>query len=208
MIDPRSMRFEALVSADQLGERASRASRCSFRVNGYGDQEFAGKVRRVEPGGQRDHAPGRGAGRLRRRRSSRRSPGLYAEGRVETESAREPDAARQRGGARRRQRARLARRRTTSCSKVAVELGERDARSGDFRAAGGPGRGRPGDPLPDRAAAATARRSQGRPADGRDGAPARRRRAARRQRTEELGACSSPTSASSGRSRRSSSSSR
>ena len=48
MIDPTSMRFEALVSADNVGEvKAGQPVR--FRVNGYGDQEFSGKVRRVNP---------------------------------------------------------------------------------------------------------------------------------------------------------------
>src|SRR5260221_12411383 len=48
VIDPASMRFEGLVSADQIG--AVKAGQpVSFRVNGYGDQEFTGKVRRGNP---------------------------------------------------------------------------------------------------------------------------------------------------------------
>src|SRR5688500_6842206 len=48
VIDPSSMRFEAMISADHVGEvQAGQA--VHFRVNGYGDQEFAGKVRRVNP---------------------------------------------------------------------------------------------------------------------------------------------------------------
>src|SRR5205085_459988 len=48
IIDPTSMRFEAMVSADQVGAVKPGQS-VYFRVNGYGNQEFAGKVRRVAP---------------------------------------------------------------------------------------------------------------------------------------------------------------
>src|SRR5438067_3130938 len=48
VIDPRSMRFEALVSAEHVGEVKAGQS-VHFRVNGYGDQDFAGRVRRVNP---------------------------------------------------------------------------------------------------------------------------------------------------------------
>ena len=48
VIDPTSMRFEALVSADAINDvKAGQA--VAFRVNGSSGQEFAGKVRRVNP---------------------------------------------------------------------------------------------------------------------------------------------------------------
>src|SRR6185312_6765434 len=47
VIDPRSMRFEGLVSADRMQEvRLGQDVR--FRVNGYPNAEFTGKVRRVD----------------------------------------------------------------------------------------------------------------------------------------------------------------
>ena len=83
VIDPTSMRFEALVSADQVGAIKSGQS-VYFRVNGYGNQEFAGKVRRVAPT----------ANATTRQvelvvdfvgEKQPKLAGLYAEGRVETE---------------------------------------------------------------------------------------------------------------------------
>ena len=48
VIDPTSMRFEGLVSADKIGD-VKAGQQVNFRVNGYGEQEFLGKVRRVNP---------------------------------------------------------------------------------------------------------------------------------------------------------------
>ena len=48
VIDPTSMRFEGRVSADKISEVRSGLP-VTFRVNGYGDQEFRGVVRRVDP---------------------------------------------------------------------------------------------------------------------------------------------------------------
>lgn len=48
VIDPSSMRLEGLVSADRIGDVAAGQS-VTFRVNGYGDQVFVGKVRHVNP---------------------------------------------------------------------------------------------------------------------------------------------------------------
>ena len=85
MIDPTSMRFEGMVNADQIG--ALKAGQpVSFRVNGYGEQDFAGRIRRVNPA----------ANPTTRQvevlvdfvgKQQPRLAGLYAEGRVETESA-------------------------------------------------------------------------------------------------------------------------
>ena len=73
VIDPTSMRFEGLVSADNIGN-VKAGQGVNFRVNGYPDQEFAGKVRRVNPAANADDAAGRGAGGLHRGRSSPASP--------------------------------------------------------------------------------------------------------------------------------------
>ena len=84
VIDPTSMRFEALVSADQIGS-VKPGQTVHFRVNGYGNQEFAGKVRRVNPAAN----PTTRQVELLVDLVGERQPklaGLYAEGRVETES--------------------------------------------------------------------------------------------------------------------------
>ncbi|HVY23933.1 MAG TPA: efflux RND transporter periplasmic adaptor subunit [Steroidobacteraceae bacterium] len=48
VIDPRSMRFEGMVSADHVGEvKAGQPVR--FRIHGYADREFSGRVTRVNP---------------------------------------------------------------------------------------------------------------------------------------------------------------
>ena len=129
VIDPASMRFEGMVSADHIGTvKAGQA--VSFRVNGYGTQDFTGKVRRVNPAA---NATTRQVevlvdftGQVQPTLA-----GLYAEGRIDTASAsgltlpatalvREGDTA----SAWRVQDGKL--------HKVAVAIGERDPRSGDF----------------------------------------------------------------------------
>jgi len=85
VIDPTSMRFEGLVSSDQIG--AVKAGQpVSFRVNGYGEKDFDGRVRRVNPAANAttrqvevlvDFAG----------KEQPRLAGLYAEGHVETASS-------------------------------------------------------------------------------------------------------------------------
>ena len=48
VIDPSSMRFEGLVSADKIGV-VKVGQPVLFRVNGYPGQNFSGKVKRVDP---------------------------------------------------------------------------------------------------------------------------------------------------------------
>ena len=48
VIDPRSMRFEGMVAADHVGEVKTGQS-VSFRIHGYADKKFSGKVTRVNP---------------------------------------------------------------------------------------------------------------------------------------------------------------
>lgn len=48
VIDPHSMRFEGMVSADHVGEVQVGQS-TSFRIHGYTDRTFVGKVARVNP---------------------------------------------------------------------------------------------------------------------------------------------------------------
>ncbi len=48
VIDPTSMRFEGRVSADTISA-VKLGQKVNFRINGYGDQQFAGIVRRIDP---------------------------------------------------------------------------------------------------------------------------------------------------------------
>ena len=138
VIDPTSMRFEALVSADHVGEIAAGQT-VTFRVHGYGEQQFAGRVRRVNPAANPttrqvevlvdftgDKQP--------------RLAGLYAEGRVLTESRASltiPSSAVVRDG----DRALAWRLRDNKLQKVPLEVDARDARTGDYVIRGGLGEG-------------------------------------------------------------------
>jgi RND family efflux transporter MFP subunit len=135
VIDPTSMRFEALIAADHVGD-VRPGQTVEFRVNGYGDEQFAGRVRRVNPAANPttrqvevlvDFVGGK----------QPRLAGLYAEGRLETTSQASltiPASAVVRDGD------------STSAfrvasdnklRKVALKLGNRDPRSGDFAIASG-----------------------------------------------------------------------
>ncbi len=48
VIDPHSMRFEGMVSADHIGE-VKTGQRVNFRIHGYASHAFVGKVARVNP---------------------------------------------------------------------------------------------------------------------------------------------------------------
>ena len=134
VIDPRTMRFEGLVSADRLHEiRVGQA--VNFRVNGFPQHEFTGKVRRIDAAANAttrqvevlvDFADAGAAPRM---------AGLFAEGRVETGGTQQlmlAEASLLRVGE-----AAWAWRvdgRTTGAqlAKVSVKLGDRDLRSGEF----------------------------------------------------------------------------
>src|SRR5205807_1697676 len=129
VIDPTSMRFEGLVSSDSVGEvKAGQA--VHFRVNGYGDQDFAGKVRRVNPA----------ANPTTRQvevlvdfvgEKQPRLAGLYAEGRLETQSRVSltvPASAVVRDG----DKVSVYRVKEGKLQKVVLKVGDRDPRSGDY----------------------------------------------------------------------------
>jgi RND family efflux transporter MFP subunit len=134
VIDPNSMRFEAMVSSDHVGNvKAGQA--VHFRVNGYGDQEFAGKVRRVNPAA---NATTRQVEVLVDFVGEKQPKlaGLYAEGRLETESRSSltiPATAVVRDG----DKASAFRVKDNKLQKVALAIAERDARSGDYVVEGG-----------------------------------------------------------------------
>ncbi len=129
VIDPASMRFEGLVSADHIGS-VKTGQNVTFRVNGYGEQDFAGKVRRVNPSANSttrqvevlvDFAD----------KKQPRLAGLYAEGRVETETSNAltvPATAVVRDG----DKSLAWRLKGDALQKVALVVGDRDVRTGDF----------------------------------------------------------------------------
>ncbi|MEO8137360.1 MAG: efflux RND transporter periplasmic adaptor subunit [Betaproteobacteria bacterium] len=138
VIDPTSMRFEALVSADQVGNVKPGQS-AHFRVNGYGNQEFAGKVRRVNPAAN----PTTRQVELLVDLVGDKQPklaGLYAEGRVETEvrsSLTIPASAVMKSG----DSAFAWRVNDSKLQKITLGITERDSRSGDYVLKSGLGEG-------------------------------------------------------------------
>lgn len=129
VIDPRSMRFEGLVSADRMHE-LKVGQRVSFRVNGYPLSDFDGTIRRIDA-----------AANATTRQvevivifSGAEMPkvaGLYAEGRIDAGSAQVltvPDSAVVRAG----DATHVWRVQDLALQKVQVQLGERDARRGDY----------------------------------------------------------------------------
>jgi membrane fusion protein, multidrug efflux system len=86
VIDPSSQRFEGLVSADSIGE-VQPGQPVWFRIHGFADREFTGKVMRVNPAA---NTTTRQVEVLVSFDDAKQQPnvaGLYAEGRVETRSA-------------------------------------------------------------------------------------------------------------------------
>jgi len=129
VIDPASMRFEGLVSADSVGD-VKVGQTTHFRVNGYGDQEFTGKVRRMNPAANAttrqvevlvdfvgDTQP--------------KLAGLYAEGRLEIEShtgLTVPASAVVRDG----DKAQAWKVAGNKLQKVTLAIADKDQRSGDY----------------------------------------------------------------------------
>ncbi|MBA4178856.1 MAG: efflux transporter periplasmic adaptor subunit, partial [Leptothrix sp. (in: Bacteria)] len=128
VIDPRSMRFEGLVSADRMLE-LKIGQPVSFRINGFTEGGFAGKVRRIDAAA---NATTRQVGVVVAFDDPSAAPrvaGLFAEGRVETGGTQAlmlPGSAVVRAG----EQASVWRVGARALDKVAVRLGERDARSG------------------------------------------------------------------------------
>ena len=130
VIDPRSLRFEGLVSADSIGE-VEVGQRVFFRVHGFAEREFVGVVARVNPAA---NATTRQVEVLVNFVDPAQQPnvaGLYAEGRIETRRSAAvtiPAASVVREG----ERTFAWRLRDNRLEKVQVNLGERDARTGEY----------------------------------------------------------------------------
>jgi membrane fusion protein, multidrug efflux system len=85
VIDPASMRFEGRVSADSIGEVAAGQS-VYFRIQGFGEADFAGTVTRVNPAANATTRQVEVLVGFADREQMPRVAGLYAEGRIETQS--------------------------------------------------------------------------------------------------------------------------
>jgi len=135
VIDPASLRFEGLVSADRLHE-LKLGQAVSFRVNGYPQDVFVGSVKRIDASA---NAATRQVEVLVAFADPAKLPrvaGLFAEGRVETGGTQAlmlPESAIKRAG----EAAHVWRVEGQALRKVAVKLGERDSRSGEFPAISG-----------------------------------------------------------------------
>ena len=134
VIDPRTLRFEGLVSADRMHEiKVGQA--VSFRVNGFAQADFSGKVRRIDAAANAttrqvevivDFADGAAAPRV---------AGLFAEGRVETGGSQAlmlAEASLVRAGEAAWVWRIEGKANAAVLAKTSVKLGERDARSGEF----------------------------------------------------------------------------
>ena len=128
VIDPASMRFQGLISADKV-TLVTVGQAVSFRVNGY-EKEFAGKVKRVDPAANATTRQVEvlvdfvGA-------DQPRISGLYAEGRIETGTTQVlmvSDSALVRDG----DKAYVWSIKDGILKKASVVIGERDARRGDY----------------------------------------------------------------------------
>ncbi len=128
VIDPGSMRFEGLVSADRMGDIKVGQS-VQFRINGFDKGDFVGKVRHVDASADAvtrqvavivDFTPG----------TAPKVAGLYAEGRISSDSGQAillPEAAVVKEG----DKAYVWQLSDGALAKKPVTLGERDARLGN-----------------------------------------------------------------------------
>ncbi|MCD2519232.1 efflux RND transporter periplasmic adaptor subunit [Massilia sp. G4R7] len=128
VIDPNSMRFQGRVSADSIAS-VRIGQKVNFRVNGYGDQQFAGVIKRIDPA----------ANAVTRQvevviefadKAQPKVAGLYAEGRVDaasTDALMLPEAALVKAG----DKAYTWRIKDKKLSKVDLVVGARDPRTGN-----------------------------------------------------------------------------
>ena len=128
VIDPNSMRFQGRVSADSIAS-VRIGQKVNFRVNGYGEQQFAGIIKRIDPA----------ANAVTRQvevviefadKAQPKVAGLYAEGRVDaasTDALMLPEAALVKAG----DKAYTWRIKDKKLSRVDLVVGARDPRTGN-----------------------------------------------------------------------------
>ena len=134
VIDPTSMRFAGRVSADKIA-MVKTGQAVSFRINGYGGQEFRGKVSRVDPA----------ANDVTRQvevlvtfadANQPRVSGLYAEGNIEAATVSAlmlPEAAVVKSG----DKSYAWKIAGKTLSKVDLQIGKRDQRTGNYEVRSG-----------------------------------------------------------------------
>ncbi len=130
VIDPRSMRFEGLVSADRMHE-LKIGQAVSLRVNGFAQSVFVGTVRRIDAAANATTRQVEVIVSFNDAAAAPRVGGLFAEGRVETGGAQALMLA-EGSVVRAGEDTRVWRVKGNSVNKVTVKLGARDARSGDY----------------------------------------------------------------------------
>ena len=129
VIDPTSMRFEGRVSSDRIAA-VKIGQPVSFRINGYGEQEFQGVVKRIDPSAnavtrQVEVLVGFANG------NQPKVSGLYGEGRIDADTKAAlmlPEGALVKAG----DKAYTWRLKDNTLSKVDLTLGQRDARTGNY----------------------------------------------------------------------------
>jgi multidrug efflux pump subunit AcrA (membrane-fusion protein) len=135
VIDPRSMRFEGLVSAERMQEvKPGLAVR--FRVNGFPQAEFLGTVRRVDATANAVTRQVEVLVDFAQATAAPQVAGLFAEGRINTGTQAAlllPESALVRSG----DQAHVWRLQDAQVQRVAVKLGERDSRRGEYPVLGG-----------------------------------------------------------------------
>jgi membrane fusion protein (multidrug efflux system) len=135
VIDPTSLRFEGLVSADSIGE-VRAGQHVWFKIHGFSAEEFTGVITRVNPAA---NVTTRQVEVLVAFDDAKKQPnvaGLYAEGHVETRSSAAlslPGASIVNEG----DSAYAWRVNGAKLQKVALTLGDRDPRTGAFALRGG-----------------------------------------------------------------------
>jgi RND family efflux transporter MFP subunit len=134
VIDPASMRFEGRVSADKIAA-VKVGQPVMFRVNGYGEQQFAGVVKRIDPSAndvtrQVEVLVGfNGA-------AQPKVAGLYAEGRVDaelTDALTLPEAALVKAG----DKTYAWKVKGSALARADLTIGARDPRTGNFEVKSG-----------------------------------------------------------------------
>lgn len=130
VIDPTSMRFEGMVSADNIGE-IKAGQTVVFRVHGYAQQEYTGHITQVNPAANVTTRQVEVLVAFSDEKQEPRLAGLYAEGRIETGTTAAltlPATALVQDGT-----GNFAwRLQGEALHKVALDLGARDARTGDY----------------------------------------------------------------------------
>ena len=152
VIDPHSMRFEGMISADHVGE-VRTGQDVSFRIHGYADHLFAGKVARVNPATNASTRQVEVLVTLVDKIDQPILAGLYAEGHVKTGAQSHlmiPASVLVREG----DRYYVWRMHGDALQKVGVSLGNRDERTGGYELNSGVASGdtvlrHPGDKLVD-----------------------------------------------------------